>query len=90
MSQVPSVRVADWRSTAPLEVSRPEPVSLPLSAVRSTEVVVYQGPVVRSMVWPAGAVVSGVTVKVEVLVRPEPLLEVTVLAPVAVSVAVQV
>ena len=89
MSQVPFVRVASERSTTRVVLSRPEPVSLPQSMVRSTEVVVYQGLVVRSIDWPAGRVVSGVTVKVVVLVSPEPFVAVTVFAPVALSLPVQ-
>ncbi len=50
----------------------------------------YQGPPVSSTLWPVGAVVSGVRVKVPVAVSPLPLVAVTVLSPVAVSVAAQV
>ena len=70
VSQLPSVSGAESRSTVSLEVSRPEPVSVPQSRVSGTVVVVYQGPPVRSTLWPVGAVVSGVRVKVEVAVRP--------------------
>ncbi len=63
---------------------------MPQSRLSETDVVVYQGPPVRSIDWPAGAVVSGVTVKVAVLVEPAPFVAVTVLAPLAVSVALQV
>ena len=70
-----------------LEVSRPEPASLPLSSVSGTVAEPYHGPPERSIVWPVGAVVSGVTVKVSVLVRPEPFVTVTVLAPLAESLA---
>ena len=48
----------------------------------------YQGPPASSTVWPVGAVVSGVRVKVAVVVRPVPLVAVTVLSPVAVAVVV--
>ena len=81
--------VAWERSTVSLLSSRPEPVSLPQSRVSGTEVVVYQGPPARSMLWPVGAVVSGVRVNAELAVRPLLLVAVTVLLPVAVSVAVQ-
>ena len=44
----------------------------------------YQGPPESATVCPVGAVVSGVTVNVPVLVVPAPLVTVTVLSPVAV------
>ena len=61
-------------------------MSVPGSRVSGTVVVVYQGPPVRSMLWPVGAVVSGVRVNAELAVRPLLLVAVTVLLPVAVLV----
>ena len=65
-------------------------MSGPQSRVSGTVVVVYQGPPASSIVWPVGAVVSGVRVKVAVVVRPAPLVAVTVLSPAAVLVLSQV
>ena len=48
------------------------------------------GAAARSTLWPVGAVVSGVRVKVEAAVRPLLLVAVTVLSPVAVLVSSQV
>ena len=90
VSQVPLVSAAESRSMVWVERSRPEPVSVPASRVSGTEVVLYQGPPLRSMLWPVGAVVSGVRVNAEVAVRPLLLVVVMVLSPLAVSVAVQV
>ena len=73
-----------------LVASTPAPVSVPGSRVSGTEVVVYQGPPASSTLWPVGAVVSGVRVKVDVAVRPLLLVAVTVLSPVAVLVLSQV
>ena len=79
--QVPPVRVAEARSTRRVDASRPAPVSVPVSMVRGMEGVVYQGPAERSMVWPVGAVVSGVRVKVALAVSPAVLWAVTVCVP---------
>ena len=65
-------------------------MSLPPVEGSGTEAVVYQGPPASSTVWPVGAVVSGVRVKVEVVVRPALLVAVTVFSPVAVLVLSQV
>ena len=46
------MRVASERSTTRVVVSRPAAVSVPQSIVRSTEVLVYHGPAVRSIDWP--------------------------------------
>ena len=89
VSQVPLVRVASERSTIPLVVSRPAPVSLPLSTVRSIEVVVYQGPPARSTDWPVGAVASAVMVSESLAVSPVPLVAVTVVEPSWVAPVVQ-
>ena len=83
-------RGAEARSTTPLEVSIPAPESEPLPSVSGTERLVYHGPPARSAVWPVGAVVSLVRVKVAVAVEPAPLCEVTVWAPEAVVVLSQV
>ena len=89
VSQVPLVSVASERSTVPLEVSRPEPVSLPLSMVRSTDRLVYQGPLVRSALCPVGAEASAVMVSESLEERPLPLTAVTVVEPSWVAPTVQ-
>ena len=71
-------------ATSWVEVSRPEPASLPQSSVSGTEAVVYQGPPLRATLCPVGAATSFVTVKVAVAVPPAPLVTVTVCAPEAV------
>ena len=80
----PAERVAESRSTTCGRASRPEPASLPKSSVSGTDAVVYQGPPESAAVWPVGAVVSFVTVKVSVEVSPAPFVTVTVCAPEAV------
>ena len=86
VSQVPLVRVASERSNVWLEVSRPEPASVPQSSVSGTDGSSSR-PAGQVDLWPVGAVVSGVTVKVEMFVRPDPLWTVTVLAPLEVVVS---
>jgi hypothetical protein len=88
VSQAPPARAVSSRSTTPLVASMPAPESEPLSTVRSTALE-YQGPSFSETDWPLGAVVSGVTVKVPVLSLPAPFVTVTVLAPLAVSHALQ-
>ncbi len=61
---------------------------MPLPSVNATDASVYQGPSASEIVCPLGAVVSGVTVNVEVLVRPEPSVAVRICGPLAVSIAV--
>ncbi len=88
--QVPSVSVAEARSTAPLEGLTPEPASVPSSSVSSTESDVWKESPTSATLWPLGAVVSFARVKVLVVVPPAPLVAVTVCAPVAVVVPSQV
>src|SRR5436309_3004550 len=90
LPQLPLESVAESRSTTCVEVSTPEPPSLPQSRVRGTEAVAYQGPPVSETDWPLGAVVSLVTVKVAVAVPPALFVAVTVLSPEAVVVLSQV
>ena len=80
---------AESRSTTPLDESTPAPSSDPSTRVRSTESAEYHGPPERATVCPVGAVVSGVRVKVPLLVVPALLVAVTVLLPVAVLVLSQ-
>ena len=82
VSQLPPVSVAVSRSTTWLEASRPEPASrAPVERERDGAGWCTRGRRRASTVWPVGAVVSLVTVKVSVAVRPAPLVAVTVWAP---------
>ena len=88
--QVPaSFSVAEPRSTSAVDGSTPDPASEPFPVVNETEAVVYHGPPVSEIVWPVGEAVSGVTVYAAVFVAPAPFVTVTVLAPLAVSLAAQ-
>ncbi len=79
--QVPSASVASERSTLPLEVSTPEPASVPPSRVSGTERAVYQGPPASAAACPVGAVASAVIVSESPPERPAPLVAVIVVEP---------
>src|SRR5581483_3522387 len=78
LPQVPPARVADWRSTTPLVESTPDCPSVPLSSVRSTEVLVYHGPPESEALWPVGAVESAEIVSESEALAPPWLTAVTV------------
>ena len=79
--QVPAESGAEERSTTPLELSTPDPASVPLSSVTPTEAVVYQGPAVSAADWPVGAVESAEIVSESLALVPPPLKAVTFFAP---------
>src|SRR4051794_8505106 len=81
VSHEPFVSVAESRSTTSVVASRPEPPSLPVSIASGTESDEYHGPPASATDWPAGAVVSLLTVKVAVAVEPAPFVTVTVWLP---------
>ena len=67
--QAPLESGAEARSTRRVEVSRPAPASEPSPVVKPTERAVYHGPPASAIVWPVGAAVSRVSVKVLEAVR---------------------
>src|SRR5205814_10134661 len=84
--QRPFASGAEARSRSPVPVSRPERASVPFVVATAIEAEVNHGPPTSAAVWPVGAPVSGVTVKLAVLEVPTLLFAVTVWSPAAVVV----